>query len=92
LHARIGQKNLKEGQVAHYMTDVISAVSYCHAHNVIHGDLKPENFVFTSRGPAAQIKLIDFGISTRKGIGESGENFQPVSLTLSFPNPYPTFP
>jgi hypothetical protein len=43
---------------------ILAALAYTHARNVIHRDLKPENVLFTalSDGPR-RIKLVDFGIA-----------------------------
>jgi serine/threonine-protein kinase TTK/MPS1 len=38
---------------------MLLAVDYLHDHRIVHGDLKPANFVFVK----GQLKLIDFGIS-----------------------------
>jgi len=42
-------------------------IKYCHELGVVHRDIKPENVLRTSSG---QLKLADFGLSTRfaKGI------------------------
>ena len=38
---------------------MLMAVSVIHNHNIIHSDLKPDNFLFVK----SQLKLIDFGIA-----------------------------
>ncbi|KAL4464835.1 hypothetical protein ABPG74_011396 [Tetrahymena malaccensis] len=53
-----------ETQASGYMRQILSAVSYCHQQNIVHRDLKPENILFTSK-KSDQIKVIDFGCSTR---------------------------
>lgn len=52
-----------ESQAAHVTKQVLSAVSYMHAQNIIHRDLKFENIIFESTDPASPIKVIDFGLS-----------------------------
>ena len=42
---------------------MLSAVRYCHEHNIVHRDLKLENFLFINEEPEAELKLIDFGLS-----------------------------
>jgi hypothetical protein len=41
--------------------DILSALSYAHGENIMHGDLNPKNVIIDGRGA----KLIDFGISKR---------------------------
>lgn len=37
---------------------MLSAVRYCHAHNIVHRDLKLENFLFESESDDSPLKLI----------------------------------
>lgn len=45
---------------AKYITDLASALSYCHKKHIIHRDIKPENLLVGHRG---EIKIADFGWS-----------------------------
>lgn len=45
-----------------YVQTMLSAVSYCHAHNIVHRDLKLENFLLESNEPEAELKLIGKGL------------------------------
>ncbi|XP_069328193.1 MAP/microtubule affinity-regulating kinase 4-like [Eulemur rufifrons] len=44
------------------LTQVVSAVEYCHRMSVAHRDLKPENLLLSAKG---EIKLADFGLSAQ---------------------------
>jgi calcium-dependent protein kinase len=43
---------------------IIGVVETCHSHGVMHRDLKPENFLFSGKEEDAELKAIDFGLST----------------------------
>ncbi|KAE8813141.1 putative disease resistance RPP13-like protein 2 [Hordeum vulgare] len=45
------------------VVQILSAVAFCHLQGVVHRDLKPQNFLFTTRDENAPMKLIDFGLS-----------------------------
>lgn len=47
-----------------YVHTMLSAVRYCHDHGIVHRDLKLDNFLLEDESPGAEIKLIDFGISS----------------------------
>jgi len=52
-----------ERKIAEYMTQILSAVNYCHQKRIIHRDIKPENLVFENPNENAMLKVIDFGAS-----------------------------
>jgi calcium-dependent protein kinase len=56
-------RKFSESQAATLMSDVFSAIKYCHDNNIVHRDLKPENILFESNKDDARLKLIDFGAS-----------------------------
>jgi calcium-dependent protein kinase len=59
-------RGLADDRARQLMTDMFSAVRYLHSHNIVHRDLKLENFLFLEDGDAAggsSLKLIDFGLS-----------------------------
>lgn len=53
---------LSEDQARYFFKQFISAVSFCHRHQVAHRDLKLENTLIDSRIPP-RIKICDFGMS-----------------------------
>lgn len=66
------KRSLDEVRAARIMQQVFGALHYCHEQKVIHRDLKPENIMVRhsangrspgSGGSAAEITLIDFGMS-----------------------------
>ncbi|CAK58560.1 unnamed protein product (macronuclear) [Paramecium tetraurelia] len=60
-----------ERTAADYMKQVLSALSYCHAQNIIHRDMKPSNIMLASPDPKSPIKVIDFGTAKKQLSGES---------------------
>jgi cyclin-dependent kinase 5 len=51
------------------MHQLLSGLAYCHANNVMHRDLKPQNLLINTHGHLApQLKLADFGLARAFGI------------------------
>lgn len=66
LFERILKKGkFSEGEAAKIMEKILSAISFLHNLGICHRDLKPENFVFSSTDLDSEIKIIDFGLSTK---------------------------
>jgi calcium-dependent protein kinase len=64
------QPQLSEARAQSIVRKILSAVSYLHAHKVVHRDIKMENIMFVDKsykeqGEDAVVKLIDFGLATR---------------------------
>jgi len=58
-----GSKGLSEIQAARHIKDMLSAITYLHSRNIMHRDLKLENFLFDTKTADAKLKIIDFGLS-----------------------------
>ncbi|SAM00953.1 hypothetical protein [Absidia glauca] len=56
------QKRFSEEAVKFYAVEVILALEYLHANEIIYRDLKPENILLDERG---HVKLTDFGFAKR---------------------------
>jgi len=52
--------HFSEATTSRYISDLSTALAYCHAKHVIHRDIKPENLLIGQRG---EIKIADFGWS-----------------------------
>eukprot|EP00920_Eleutheroschizon_duboscqi_P020283 GHVT01048219.1.p1 GENE.GHVT01048219.1~~GHVT01048219.1.p1 ORF type:complete len:903 (+),score=201.15 GHVT01048219.1:289-2997(+) len=57
------RKKYSEADALRVARDMLSAINYCHRHNICHRDLKLENWVYLSEDDDAPLKLIDFGFS-----------------------------
>ncbi|CAN4119354.1 unnamed protein product [Withania somnifera] len=51
---------LEENKARKYLRDIVSGLMYLHAHNIIHGDIKPDNLLVTAPG---RVKIGDFSVS-----------------------------
>lgn len=56
--------HMSEEKVVNFMRQICNAVRHMHEHNIIHLDLKPESFVF-STGQSDDVKLVDFGLACK---------------------------
>ncbi|KAF5744696.1 serine/threonine-protein kinase GRIK2 [Tripterygium wilfordii] len=43
-----------------YLRDIVAGLMYLHAHNIVHGDIKPDNLLVTRTGT---VKIGDFSVS-----------------------------
>ncbi|XP_050212835.1 serine/threonine-protein kinase GRIK1-like [Mercurialis annua] len=55
-----GSGPLGEITARKYLRDIVSGLMYLHSHNIVHGDIKPDNLLVTSSGI---VKIGDFSVS-----------------------------
>ncbi|KAI0528994.1 hypothetical protein KFK09_001539 [Dendrobium nobile] len=55
-----GPGGIGESKSRRYLRDVVAGLLYLHAHNIVHGDIKPDNLLITSTG---LVKIGDFSVS-----------------------------
>ncbi|KAL2328621.1 hypothetical protein Fmac_022048 [Flemingia macrophylla] len=51
---------LGEETARRYLRDIVCGLMYLHAHNIVHGDIKPDNLLITRHGT---VKIGDFSVS-----------------------------
>ncbi|MDR3549477.1 MAG: protein kinase [Candidatus Pacebacteria bacterium] len=56
------QSSFNEKTVASIIKQVLSGLCNCHANNIAHRDIKPDNIMFADK-ECTQVKLIDFGFA-----------------------------
>jgi len=66
-----------------FLYQLLSGVAYCHAHRVLHRDLKPQNLLINRKGV---LKLADFGLARAFGI-PLYKNFSHEVVTLWYRAP-----
>lgn len=55
----------REREAAGALFNALKAIDYCHTvHNIIHRDIKAENFLLRSKGSDMDIVLVDFGFAS----------------------------
>ncbi|XP_028400917.1 cyclin-dependent kinase-like 2 [Dendronephthya gigantea] len=74
---------LDEMRVRKIMWQVIRALEFCHNHNVIHRDVKPENILVSKSGV---VKVCDFGFARTTGVAP-GEVFTDYVATRWYRGP-----
>lgn len=68
LFAKLMQRGkYNELDAAKVLQSILRAVQNLHLNHISHRDLKPENFLFESLAEDSELKLIDFGLSSKFG-------------------------
>lgn len=56
---------LGDNIVKKFMSQLVAGIRFCHAHRVLHRDLKPQNLLISREG---NLKLADFGLARAFGV------------------------
>ncbi|KAL7156767.1 hypothetical protein ABFS83_02G031000 [Erythranthe nasuta] len=52
-----------EDNAKEVIVQILNVVAFCHLQCIVHRDIIPENFIFTSKDENSELKAIDFGLS-----------------------------
>jgi serine/threonine protein kinase len=75
-------KNLHQMLVKSYLFQLIKGIAHCHAHRVLHRDLKPQNLLIDKKGV---LKLADFGLARAFGVPVRTYTHEVVTLWYRAP-------
>ena len=71
----INQGPYSEADAARLVREVASAINFLHGLGIVHGDLKPENLMLSSKEQAkAVIKVVDFGCARSENLDDIKED------------------
>jgi serine/threonine protein kinase len=60
----MGMQNFSINSIACYMRSLFISLAHLHAHNIIHRDVKPSNFLYAPEGGGRAL-LLDFGLAQK---------------------------
>jgi serine/threonine protein kinase len=60
LRRRLAERPLSFAEIVEFGLQVAAGLAHAHAHGLVHGDVKPENLLFTEQGG---LKITDFGLA-----------------------------
>jgi cyclin-dependent kinase len=66
-----------------FLFQLLTGISYCHHHRVLHRDLKPQNLLINREG---ELKLADFGLARAFGIPVRSYTHEVVTLWYRAPD------
>jgi len=75
-------KNLHPMLVKSYLFQLVKGIAHCHAHRVLHRDLKPQNLLIDKKGV---LKLADFGLARAFGVPVRTYTHEVVTLWYRAP-------
>lgn len=81
-------KVMHESLVMHFSSQILSIVDYLHKCNIVHADIKPDNFLLmqipTVESDIPTLRLIDFGCAIDMNFFEKKRQFKKVIQTDGF--------
>lgn len=72
------KSRINESTIAVLVRQMVDALSHLHEHNMVHSDVRPENWLFDTEPDRQQnvfemnLKMIDFGFATKHGTKRRG--------------------
>ncbi len=78
---------LNEAKCKSYLRQICSGVSFIHACNIVHLDIKPFSVLFSSRDDDAALKITDFGLASVLPASGEGIRIKEICGSLEFVSP-----
>lgn len=72
-----------EEECASVVKNILLGVQYIHdTHEIIHRDIKPGNILLKHRNDISSLKICDFGLANKVGIGLFDQNYEKVGTII----------